>query len=301
MATVPAVRRIAVPLAVALALLGCSGSDDDDEGGGTDATVADVTATTPTTDPAGAGPAVDVLDDGAEPRARLRMAFAEGAVATFRSTTTIDQSVGGASPGPITTTFDVTTEVLSVEGGRARIRATYADPDVEAAPTAAPDVVAGAERGAALLDGAVAELTVDERGHITDATFEPGADAGPVGESIIDALLSNLSKLGVVLPDEPVGVGARWVLRSTVDTQGVVTATEQTYTVVAVEPGAVELAFTVAGTFSGGSEGTTTGSGTVRLSFDSFLADTDATTANVMTAQGTEVTQDVTQSVRRTG
>jgi hypothetical protein len=116
---------------------------------------------------------------------------------------------------------------------------------------------------------------------------------------VIDSLLDSLTSLSTVLPEEGIGVGGQWVLRTTLDLAGTATTTEQTFTVIAIDDTGVDLGFTVTGTFGGGSDGSTNGAGTMRLSFDSYFPETEATTTNVLTAQGSEITQEITQSVRR--
>lgn len=299
-------RRLLVPVVAVLALLGCSDSSGDDDGGGatgTGATVADIDGPTETTSgSAGSsedGPAVDLLVSGAEPHTELRLALVPGTSVTFTSSTSIDQTVNGASPGPITTTFDITAEVLSVDGVVAQVRATYANPQVETDVTAGAEVAAAAEASAAILEGATADLRIDDRGRVVEAEFTPGPAGDDLGPSILDALLDSLTKQGIVLPEDAVGVGAQWVQRTTVDVEGVTTTTEQTYTVTGIDAAGVDLSYTLTATLAGGAEGTTTGTGTVRVSFDSYFTDTDSTAATTMTAQGSEVTQEVTQSVHR--
>jgi hypothetical protein len=308
------VRRLLVPLVVVLTLLGCSGSSSDDDdagtgGSGSDPTVADVTGTsapsevtdeTDGDDGPTDGPSADLVNAGAEPRTQLRLTFAPGTSLTFSSSTTVDQTVDGASPGPITTTYDIVTDVLSVDDGIARIRVSYADVAVDTEATASPEVAAGAEQTAAILEGANAVLAVNERAQVVDADFTAGEGAGSVAESVIDSLLSSLTSLSIVLPDEAIGVGGQWVLRSSLEVADVATTTEQTFTVVGIDDTGVDLGFMVTGTFGGGSEGTTTATGTMRFSFDSYFPETEATTTNDLTAQGSEITQDITQSVHRT-
>lgn len=297
----PAVRRPLVPAVavltavVALAAPACSDSSDPES--------AEVDETTTTTvpsegdDDAASTPVLELLDPGAEPRTELRYTFAPGSSSRFETATVVEQTVDDASPGPISTIVEVLAEVLEPTEGGSAVRITYGTPEVTTAPEALPDVVAAAERSAALLDGAVADLTIDALGFVVDADVQ--LTEGELADQLRETLLGNLRSQGVVLPAEPVGVGARWVVRTTTDAGGVVLANEQTFVLEGVDATGADLGFTIASTYEAGATGTSVGDGTMRVSFDTFFPELTSSLVNEYTAQGSTVSQQVSQTIRR--
>ncbi len=247
----------------------------------------------------GAEPTIEVLDAGAEPRQELRYAFEAGDRVVIEQATTLDQELSGTRTGPVTTATTMSATVTAVDGGIATIEMTYEDVQVTAGPEVDPAVVDGTEQGAVALEGATATIRVDDRGGMDafDLRMPPDAPAGI--DSVIDSLAATIRQQAVAFPEEPIGVGGSWLVRYEVDVLGVQTTIDQTFTVAARRDDAVDLGVVTTGTFNRVGEGSSEGSGTMRVPFDSLLPDAALVARNVLAVQGTELVQDLTINVAR--
>lgn len=301
-----AVRRLLAPVVVALLLVTAACSDADDEGSASDDTTTTVAPDPGDDDPAGGdpgtadGPALTVLDAGAEPRAELRYAIAPGSTSRFATTTTIDQEIDGVRPGAITTTIEIDVNVLEATAEQTTFTATFGPPAVETEPGTPEEITDAAAQGAELLAGAVATITIDSRGDVLDVGIElgeqPTSPIGQVTDELLDGLLASLEQQSVVFPAEAVGVGARWQSDVAVETAGVATRTQQEFTVVAIDEAGVDLAFTTTGTI--GDTGTTSGAGTMRVAFGSFYPTMESESTNEIALDEGTIVQTITQSIR---
>lgn len=134
---------------------------------------------------------VELVDRGTEPRERLRLELEEGTAAT--GTLGFEEEVlsGGADdePGPPQSgVIDLALEVTEVTDDRATIAFVYEDVAIDGQ---------GAGRGDPL-EGAEGEMVLDDRSRLVSTT--QGAQG--------------LDQLPIALPDEEVGVGAVWEVRT---------------------------------------------------------------------------------------
>lgn len=208
----PTVRALAVAgTAVVLLASGCTGSDGGD----------DPAPTTTTTAP----PNPELLDDGAAPRQELRLRLTEGDTAT--ATLTVDlgvtQSVDGVEQvlvaPAVTQTVHFTVD--RVDGDEAEISFVFTDVSVERDGTDLTDaehleLTVDARR----LVGVAGTGRIDDRGAVRAFGYDLPADLDPAVAASLDRLESQVTDLIVPLPPEPVGVGARWRVRSTTSLGG---------------------------------------------------------------------------------
>lgn len=152
---------------------------------------------------------VRMLDQGAEPRQLLRYAFVEGS--TDVVDIDIDMSMGMAVDGVEMMTFDLpmgmrtTTTVTDVyEDGSARVEFAISDWDLSGMTELLGEAAGMADM--AMLEGLGGWMVVDPRG----AVLEQGFDV-PEGASIQMAPQpGQMTSQIAPLPEEPVGIGARW-------------------------------------------------------------------------------------------
>lgn len=312
------VRRRLAPILTALLLLTAGCDDSVGEGTASEADGEGNDDGTTTTAPDGGDvdggedgatePAVDagtltVLDTGTEPRAELRYTFAAGTTGGYTTTTVIDQELDGISPGAITTSVDVDVAVVEAGADQSIFTATFGEPRVETEPGTPDEITEGAAAGGRVLAGAVATLTVGNRGDVRDIDLElaeePTTGIGNLAEQLTRSLLDSFEQQSVVLPAEPIGVGARWQVDFSVDALGVRTDMQQVFTVVGMDEAGIDLEFTLSGTFSDEADGTSTGSGTMRVEYGSFYPTMDSESRNEITAaEGVAIVQTITQSIR---
>lgn len=216
-----------------MAVSGCSWIGDDQSA--TTSTNAPETTTT-------APPALEVLDPGAEPRQVLEVRFVEGDSATvaFASDLKITDLDGATAldPPPVVQTvrFDID-----------RVTADEADVSFEVTGMKIDDA-AGDLDDAALIELTVAlhamvglrgTGTVDQRGQFSSFSYDRPEGFDAAVDDTLGRLEQDVARMGVPLPEVPVGVGARWRARDNMEIDGVRTEQVITYEVTAIDGEAV--------------------------------------------------------------
>lgn len=79
--------------------------------------------------------------------------------------------------------------------------------------------LASLERALRLLDRSAAGLSVTDTGAITALRLKPSANSANAARAAIEQALGQAVYRTVALPDAPVGVGARWVVRQQVSSE----------------------------------------------------------------------------------
>ncbi|RME26811.1 MAG: hypothetical protein D6798_05905 [Deltaproteobacteria bacterium] len=173
--------------------------------------------------PALAEPSLALVDPGAEPRRPLRFHPAPGTTEQVRMTMEMasQMAMGGTTmpamkiPPMI---LDLDLEVLEIEAdGDIRYRFTIADTGVGAGDDVGTDVVTAMSAAMQPLEGTSGEVTVSPTGVSRDATLTPSAGADP---QMVADMRKSMANASAPLPEEPVGVGARWTLTSDMNEGG---------------------------------------------------------------------------------
>ncbi len=164
---------------------------------------------------------VELLDAGTGDLVDLPAPYKRGQSAenTFSTTQKIG---GGGIDVDVTVDFAATSEVASVDGGQATVEQTIDSFVIDSgeAAAASPQLYQLSE-----LEGAVLATTYDENGMQVGPVER--SDGGPLPAEFEDFQGSGSQR---VFPDEPVGVGARWVAVKELATDGGPTiVTETTY------------------------------------------------------------------------
>jgi hypothetical protein len=156
------------------------------------------TATTKAADPTSAA-TVDLLKPGSRPRETLRSTVTAGTVqtASLHQELDLDQVIAGQRSAPTSVSVDtgVRMTVAAVDAsGRRTINFAYLNSNVPA------------------LNGVTGSYTITDRGFTEGGQFNvpPGAD--PSLQAVLSQLEDQLGSLSTPLPEEAVGVGARWVV-----------------------------------------------------------------------------------------
>lgn len=209
-------------------LVGLAGACGGDDGSaeGPPPTLQPVTTTDPAFAgiPAGddviGGPSIEVvlLDPGAEPRRELRLDPAVGAVESV--TTVIEQgatvTVGGVAQSipSAAMEIDLVHTVAAVDDATITYVSRYED--LRWGEGVEPLVAAELEDLRARVLGSEAQVVIDRRGQIVSNDF--GAAMGEAAG--VQELGDQLSAAAMPLPEEAVGVGARWEVRSSMSVSG---------------------------------------------------------------------------------
>jgi hypothetical protein len=171
-------------------------------------------------------PIVTVLDAGAEPRAVRMWTPAAGATFTLTTVTTtaIDQTIGGLNQ-TLEQTLEIpaTIEILAITDEGWIASTTYGDPSIEIED---PAVRAAVEQEIAGIAGlTVHQITAPDGTIVATSGVDglPGAEFAP----------TSLSGVAAPLPSEPIGPGAVWEVRGSLESAGFVF--EQTTTLTLVD------------------------------------------------------------------
>jgi len=176
---------------------------------------------------------VFLLDAGAEPRSLLRYAIEEGT--TTKATTTVRvRSTGDKVPdrylsGLRSVELDVVYGPAEPEGNRIKYPLQIVGAKAVSEPNASRATKKELEDQAALLRGAGAVVEIDDRGHLRGSEMNAVAAEVPV-RVLWDLLMTLFSVSEVWLPEEPVGLGARWQYRGMIAVYGLRIEQAITYT-----------------------------------------------------------------------
>ncbi|MBT8469577.1 MAG: hypothetical protein KJN97_12590 [Deltaproteobacteria bacterium] len=176
---------------------------------------------------------VSLLDAGAEPRSLLRYAIEEGtttkATMTVRVRSTGDEVPNRYLSGLRSVELDVVYGPAEPEGNRIKYPLQIGGAKAVSEPNASRATKKKLEEQAALLRGAGAVVEIDDRGHLRGSEMNAVAAQVPV-RVLWDLLMTLASVSEVWLPDEPVGLGARWEYRGMIAVYGLRIEQAITYT-----------------------------------------------------------------------
>jgi hypothetical protein len=179
-----------------------------------------------------AAPSVELLEPGAEPRETLRFRLTEGA--QFRATMTTQMAIGIEIDGeqmPASTVppmlADMTTTVHQVApDGDVDYTFTMENFRVGDGTILSPE----AQRSFDQLSGVTGQAAMTATGEHTNIDLDIPPDLDPQMRSSLEGISSQLAKVTVRFPTEPVGIGARWRTRSSAELNGLRTDVTSTYT-----------------------------------------------------------------------
>jgi hypothetical protein len=178
---------------------------------------------------------VFLLDAGAEPRSLLRYSIEEGTTTTATTTVQV-RSTGDEVPnrylsGLRSVELEVVYGPAEPEGDRIKYPLQIVEAKGGSEPNASRATRKRLEDQAALLRGAGAVIEIDDRGHPVGSQMNAVAAQVPV--RVLWDLLATLSSVSqVFLPEEPVGLGARWQYRGMIAVYGLRLEQVITYTLV---------------------------------------------------------------------
>lgn len=174
---------------------------------------------------AGAPPTVTLASPGAEPRVRLRYKPTAGLKEAMMMSMAMGLSMvmeGMSMPMDLPTmklTADVgVTEVAA--NGDITYTVAFTGMTAESAPGAA-DAMAGAVQGAAEgIKSLKGTVTMSDRGINKSTTLNVDQITDPTAKQLLSSMSSSLESMSMPMPDEPVGVGAKWEVRQAIKNAG---------------------------------------------------------------------------------
>jgi hypothetical protein len=260
----------------------------------------------------GAPPIITVISSGAEPRKALRYVSAKGhrEHMTMDFLMAITMAVGDTALPEIKAPMmrgDVDVEVTAVSTtGDMTLSTTFTDASWIGASDSDPSMLARLNSVTADLKGLSGTTVVSSRGITRDVKIDTSRISNPQLSQTIAGLQQVMQTVSQPLPEEPVGVGATWEVRSGMNANGIqmfntvslqLTAMDDaSYTLrVAVEQTAPPQAISTPA--MGGATAsidfvTGTGTGTAKMQFDR-LSPTSEMTMNSTTAMSVDMGRNV--------
>jgi hypothetical protein len=199
---------------------------------------------------AGSPSTVTLLSNGAEPRVPLRYKLKAGEKAQMSMTMAMGTTVsmGGAQMMAMelpTMKIGVDVDVQSVAAnGDATYGVLFTSMTAEAAPGTDPAMAQMIQGAAGSITGTKGTAIISERGISREAKFSnPGAD--PALAQALSQVSNSLESMSMPFPAEPVGVGAQWEVRQSINSGGISVYQKTTAELVSVTASEVTLKLTV--------------------------------------------------------
>lgn len=169
---------------------------------------------------------IELLDAGAEPRRPLRYAFEAGQSEAMHTSMNMHMmfSMNGQDMPPMDLPrFTVSGEAVPetvTDDGDAHYTFRFTGGKVDASENVPPQMLQAMRDAMAMIEGVTGVATVSSRGLTTDAEINGDESLqGPMA-SMVEPLRQSVKQMATPLPEDPVGEGAKWEIRQTVDQQG---------------------------------------------------------------------------------
>jgi hypothetical protein len=187
-------------------------------------------------------PEIKVLSTGSAPRRALRYTVSGPSKERIDLTMqmSLAMTMGDVSlPAPEIPSMHVGINV-DVTGVSAAgdISFTFGYADFTAAGAPFPGEVA------AMIAKATGSITMSNRGLLRSMTFDEGAGGDPMVKQLMTS--AGIEKLAAPLPEEALGVGARWEVRQPLGVNGITLTQTTTYEIVALDAASATMKLTVA-------------------------------------------------------
>jgi hypothetical protein len=243
----------------------------------------------------GAPPIVTVTSNGAEPRKALRYVSTKGhrehMVLDFLMAITMtvgDTSVPETKLPSLRAGADI--EVTDVSpAGDLTVSTTFTDANWIAAPDMDPALLTRLNSVTTDLKGVSGTTVMTSRGIAQDVKIDASKVSNPELMQTMSAMQQMMQNVSEPLPEEPVGVGATWQVRSSVNGNGVQTFNTVSLQLIAMDDTSYTLKFTLdqtaphqtisnpalGGAAASIDSSTGTGTGTTKVQFDMLSPKTD--------------------------
>jgi hypothetical protein len=187
------------------------------------------------------GAQVKLIEPGAEPRKALRFQPAVGTKQILALTMNIsmDMKLGGGAATPIKlppTTMIMETTIQSVApDGSFTYEALMQDITVAEEEGVMPQAAEALKAAMGGLKGLTTTGTVSSRGANLSTQATLPADASPLVKQSVEQMKETLANISLELPEEPVGVGAKWETKRSLKSQGMQLEQGTTYQITSIE------------------------------------------------------------------
>lgn len=222
-------RRLAVPLSLSLALIGCSKTSGS---GGEQDTSTDER--------------VVIVDVGSKPRKVLRYEIKEGSRATSRMTMGFDMSMAMGDQQmpdqqipPMVST--ISTLVTDVSNDRITFEMTYDSFSIKDGPAHSQEIVSALRQAVKGISGMGGTFVMNDRGVVLEGSVDVPEGVDPTFAQMLDQVSAQTEQLATPFPAQPIGEGASWVVTNETEVGGFTTDTTTTYTLLSRSQDTFEL------------------------------------------------------------
>lgn len=213
--------------------------------------VAETTTAARTSSAASSGP-VKLLSAGAEPRRVLRLQPQPGHRQTTTTTLRMAMDMGFGQPMKIPAIImpmEVTVKEVAADGD-ITYEYVIGDVSVAAEPDALPQVAETMQASLGGVKGLSGTATLSHRGFSRDSDSVLPAGADPTMRQALSQLQETWSNIAAQLPEEAVGVGAKWEVRQPLQSQGMTVNQTATYELLSLDGERFSAALTMTQTAS---------------------------------------------------
>lgn len=186
---------------------------------------------------ASSGDPVTLLEAGAEPLAPLRYKIAQGTTTKSNMDFTIATLATTSDAAALSVVPGVTLHIVSgpatvtEDGAKFEVNITKAEAAIPQGLD--PAVAADLQQSASILDDVGGIVEINNRGEVLAAELNDRAKSPDIPVRLLMMIVNARTTLSrVVLPAEPVGLGARWEARKELELYGFKVAQVDTYTLV---------------------------------------------------------------------
>jgi len=170
---------------------------------------------------------VELLAPGAEPRQELRLQPKVNTKQITTITTTMD-AVGTLSGQPMPS-IEIPASVMKMETTITQVEAngdihsqfSFTDADVTPAPNSLPELVNGLRSAIKGIVGLKGTSIVDNRGQIKAGNIDLPEGSDPIANQLFKQISNSLAQASSPLPQEAVGIGAKWRVASVLNVSGI--------------------------------------------------------------------------------
>lgn len=176
---------------------------------------------------------------GARKTLRLHSKAGDKRTATVNLKMGMDMQIGGGDGQvmkmpAMKTVMNATVKSVSPQGDLA-YETVITDASVADESDAMPQMVEAMKATIEGLKGLSVTGTVSKRGLNLGTEVKTPADTNPQLRQALEQMKDALSNLGVVLPEEPIGLGAKWEVKQTIKSQGMTLDQTTTYELISLD------------------------------------------------------------------
>ena len=189
--------------------------------------------------------ALALLDDGHEPRRALR--YPSDPPPPQKMSLSLHVAMKMEVPGSPVPPVSMPGLRLLIDltgrdrDGEVRYEFTVTDADLTGAEAAHPSLVAAMRKGVGSLVGATGTVSVDPRGFQRELSIGLPSSLGQELTQFMNSAKLAIGQMAVPLPEEPIGVGAKWQVEETIAQDGIQVRQKTYYELLAIDGPRVQI------------------------------------------------------------